>query len=294
MMRAMYSAVSGLKNHQTMLDVVANDLANVNTLGFKSDRVTFADQLYQLQRGATAAPAPQPVQGGQNAAQVGLGVQLGSIDHMMDTGAIQSTGQPLDVAITRQRLVPRRGLDRHHQPGLHRSSTACSTRSAGNFTRDSSGNLVTTAGDVVVGQGVTAGGTPNGVGSADQHPDRRDEHRDRPERPGLLRRPDGRACRRNAGFLTLATFPNQEGLERAGGSNWITSAASGTETVGTPNTGGFASVMSGAVEMSNVDMASEFTNMITAQRGFEANSRSDQRGRRDPPEPRQHRPLADR
>ena len=96
MMRGMFAAISGLKNHQVMLDVTANDIANVNTIGYKSARTTFKDSLTQLQRGASGATGSN---GGTNAAQVGLGVGLGSIDNLMSGGASQSTGSPLDVAI---------------------------------------------------------------------------------------------------------------------------------------------------------------------------------------------------
>src|ERR687893_837266 len=96
MMRGMFAAISGLKNHQVMLDVTANDIANVNTIGYKSARTTFKDSLSQLQRGASGATGAN---GGTNAAQVGLGTQLGSIDNLMQGGALQSTGNPFDVAI---------------------------------------------------------------------------------------------------------------------------------------------------------------------------------------------------
>src|SRR3954465_13272507 len=87
MMRSMFAAISGLKQHQTMLDVTANDIANVNTLGFKANRVTFKDSLSQLQRGGAAQT---PGQGGQNPAQVGLGVGLSSIDTVLGGGALQT------------------------------------------------------------------------------------------------------------------------------------------------------------------------------------------------------------
>ena len=96
MMRGMFSAISGLKNHQLMLDVTANDIANVNTIGYKSARTTFKDSMTQLQRGASGAGGAN---GGTNAAQVGLGVGLGSIDNLMTGGAVQTTGNPYDVAI---------------------------------------------------------------------------------------------------------------------------------------------------------------------------------------------------
>ena len=96
MMRGMFAAISGLKQHQVMLDVTANDIANVNTIGYKSSRVTFQDSLTQTQRGAAG---PTTNNGGSNAAQVGLGVGLGSVDNLMTGGAVQTTGNPLDVAI---------------------------------------------------------------------------------------------------------------------------------------------------------------------------------------------------
>src|SRR3954466_10967813 len=96
MMRGMYAAISGLRTHQTMLDVTANDIANVNTIGYKSSRATFKDSLTQMQSGASGALGTNA---GSNAAQIGLGVQLGSIDNLMSNGALQSTGNALDVAI---------------------------------------------------------------------------------------------------------------------------------------------------------------------------------------------------
>src|ERR1044071_8131987 len=96
MIRSIYAAISGLKVHQTMLDVTSNDIANVNTLGFKSQRTTFKDSLSQLQRGGAA---PNAQQGGSNAVQVGFGVQLSSVDNNMQTGAMQTTRKPLHVAL---------------------------------------------------------------------------------------------------------------------------------------------------------------------------------------------------
>src|SRR3954469_14473990 len=96
MMRGMFAAISGLRVHQTMLDVAANDISNVNTVGYKAERTSFKDALSQLQRGASS---PSANLGGTNAVQIGLGVQLGSIDNQMNSGAIQQTGNPLDLAI---------------------------------------------------------------------------------------------------------------------------------------------------------------------------------------------------
>src|SRR5215212_1258009 len=96
MLRGMYSAISGLKMHQAMLDVTANDIANVNTIGYKGSRTTFTDQLSQLQ---SAPTAPGGASGGRNPGQVGLGVQFGSIDNLMGGGALQATSNVLDLAV---------------------------------------------------------------------------------------------------------------------------------------------------------------------------------------------------
>src|SRR4051812_50040043 len=108
MIRGMYSAISGLQTHQTMLDVVSNNLANVNTVGYKASRVTFKDQLQQTLYGGSAEG---PNTGGTKSGQGGLGVQLGSIDALITDGSMQATGQATDVAIQgdgRVRVGPRR------------------------------------------------------------------------------------------------------------------------------------------------------------------------------------------
>src|ERR671934_756173 len=96
MMRSMFSAISGLKNHQTFMDVVGNNIANVNTTGFKQSRVTFQDILSQTVRGPSA---PQNGQGGVNPEQVGLGVLISGIDTIQSQGTLQSTGKLTDMAI---------------------------------------------------------------------------------------------------------------------------------------------------------------------------------------------------
>ncbi|HEY5524492.1 MAG TPA: flagellar hook-basal body complex protein, partial [Clostridium sp.] len=96
MLRSMYSGISGMKVNQTKLDVIGNNIANVNTTGFKSSRARFADTLSQ---NVSDAMAPSQNAGGTNASQVGLGVKLASIDSVMTQGSMQTTGRALDVAI---------------------------------------------------------------------------------------------------------------------------------------------------------------------------------------------------
>ena len=150
MMRGMFAAISGLKVHQTMLDVTANDIANVNTIGYKSSRTSFKDALNQVQKGASA---PTANLGGTNAVSVGLGVQLNSIDNLMQSGAVQATGSALDVAIQG---------DGFFRVATHDGATfgeVMYTR-AGNFTRDTVGDLVTPEGYYVIGYTLDAGGAP--------------------------------------------------------------------------------------------------------------------------------------
>jgi flagellar hook protein FlgE len=256
MMRGMFAAISGLKTHQVMLDVTSNDIANVNTIGYKSARATFKDSLTQLQRGASG---PGGGTGGSNAAQIGLGTQLGSIDNLMQGGATQPTGNPLDVAV--------------EGPGFFRvapgtppaaPTTGIEYTRAGTFTTNSEGYLVTQEGYFVVGR--DAGGAdaliripPGSTGVAIG-------------RSGDVSYVDATGVRQPAGFLSLATFNNAAGLERSGSNRWAVSANSGAPNVGIPGTQhGFT--QAGAIEMSNVDLAQSFTSMITAQRGFQANSR---------------------
>lgn len=258
MMRGMFAAISGLKTHQVMLDVTSNDIANVNTIGYKSARMTFQDSLSQVQRGASA---PGGGTGGSNAAQVGLGTKLGSIDNLMQGGAFQPTGNPLDVAI--------------QGPGFFRVAPSAATppeanpagveyTRAGNFTINSTGHLITQDGYFV--QGRTAGGAdtllvipPDSTNFAIGQ-------------SGDVTYVDGTGTRVTAGYISLATFPNAAGLERTGSNRWDETANSGPETAGVPGPQ-FGSTVAGALEMSNVDLAQAFTTMITAQRGFQANSR---------------------
>ncbi len=276
MMRGMYAAISGLEVHQTMLDVTANNLANVDTIGYKSQRTTFVDELSQLVRGGTSAGASS---GGVNPAQVGLGVQLGSIDNLMTQGSMQSTGNPLDVAIQGDGFF-RVGTGDPTASGFPVSTEY--TR-AGNLTINSQGYLLTQAGNYVLGYGATASGTaPNLTYSVNTAGGSNNPIKLPSGATGIAVGQDGSVSyvdptsqqRVTAGYISLATFPNEAGMVRDGGSLWSASAASGTETVGTPDTANFGQTISGSLEMSNVDLATEFTNMITAERGYQANSRA--------------------
>jgi flagellar hook protein FlgE len=256
-----------------MLDVTANNLANVDTIGFKAQRTTFVNELSQLLSGGSGQTA---LNGGTNPEQVGLGVQIGSIDNIMTAGSMQSTGNTLDVAIQGNGFLCV-GLGTPGATptaGVPATSTLDYTR-AGNLTTDASGYLTTAGGQYVIGS-TTAGGAPNtyllippGSTNVSIGQDGSVSYTD--ENPAHT---TTYGTSVTAGYISLATFPNQAGLTRLAGSNWTTSPNSGPATFGTANSGTFANtqVIAGELEQSNVDMATEFTNMIEAQRGYQANS----------------------
>jgi flagellar hook protein FlgE len=254
----MYAAISGLKTHQVMLDVTANDLANVNTIGYKAARTTFKDSLSQLQRGGSA---PGGGLGGSNPVQVGLGVQLGGVDNLMQGGALQQTGNVLDVAIQGE------GWFRVATGAPPAAPTQHQYTRAGNFTLSAAGYLVTQDGYYVMGMTAPTAGTetylqiPAGASNVAIGQD-----------GAVTYDPAGGGARATAGYLSLAKFSNEAGLTRAAGNRWNAGPSSGPEQVGTPGNA-YGLTIAGTVEMSNVDLAQEFTNMITAQRGFQANSR---------------------
>ena len=138
MLRSMFSAVSGLRNHQTSMDVIGHNIANVNTPGFKRSRVTFQEALSQNMRGASR---PEAGRGGTNPMQVGLGMNVGTIDTFHTQGGLQGTGRITDLAIDGEGFFVLRGVGDSH---LY-------TR-AGSFGWDGSGMLVNGAGQIVQGQ----------------------------------------------------------------------------------------------------------------------------------------------
>lgn len=262
MIRGMYSAISGLKQHQVMLDVTANNLANVNTIGYKGSRATFKDQLQQNFAGGAAAGATS---GGQNPQQVGLGVTLSSIDNIQGAGNLQPTGNPLDIAL--------QGDGFFRVQGAAAGSAVQYTR-AGNFTTNDAGDMVTTEGYYVLGMlnVATTPPTPDPTGSQKINIPAGATSVAVAVDGTVSYAPASGGPRQTAGLISLAKFPNQNGLVRASGNRWQADPSSGAEQIGQPG-GTYANTIGGAVEMSNVDLASEFTNMIVAQRGFQANSR---------------------
>ena len=398
MLRSMYAGVSGLRSHQTMMDVIGNNIANVNTTGFKASTVTFQDTLSQMIGGAGA---PQNSTGGTNPSQVGLGVRLSAISTNFSQGASQLTGRTTDLAIQGDGMF------------MARSGTENLFTRQGSFSFDTSGRLVTAQGAVVQGWAAAQDGSintnapvgdvtlPVGQLLAPQQtdsaflggnlpadaadgavitsainvfdaqgtkfavslsftktgpdswdvtattPDAAD-----PDNPYVVysgsmtfdpatgnpdsgtnidltmpvgqwngediaidlgtgtsaglqqfagansvsfESQDGSAVgflrsfsispagvltgvfsngqTRSVGQIAVANFNNPQGLEKVGDSMYRVSVNSGLAQVGTAGDGGRGSLAGGMLEMSNVDLAQEFTNLIVAQRGFQANSR---------------------
>ncbi len=282
MMAGMYAAISGLDANQAMLNETANDLANVNTVGFKAASVTFADSLTQVMHGASS---PTPTSGGSNPEQIGLGVQLSATENEMTEGSFQTTNNPLDVAIEGPgflRVGPGQPKEAELTEGIPKKPNF--TR-AGDLTTNAKGYLMTQSGEYVIGR--TAEVTEKTETGDVYAPGKVDTFiRIPPGSSNISIGEDGSVAytdeevgsenfekRVTAGYLSLATFANESGLERLGGSLWSQSANSGAPLVGTPDTSGFGSTIGGTLEMSNVDLATEMTNMITAERGYQANSR---------------------
>ncbi|WP_313467951.1 flagellar hook-basal body complex protein [Carnobacterium sp.] len=272
MLKSLYSGVTGMKNIQTKMDVISNNIANVNTTAFKTGRVRFEDMISQTNARA---------QGGTNAQQVGLGVQVGSIDTVMSGGSLQSTGRPLDFGIEN-------GDNSFFT--VKQDNQTFYTRDGGFYT-DYDGNLVTSGGLQIMGY-TTETGDPS-LNDADFKIDALNTLAPLKISPTIT--VDGKELEMQdysvdkdgfivgtysdgnsyvLGRMALTNFSNPDGLEKSGGNLYIATANSGEPQLGAPSEAGFGSVRSGFLEMSNVDLANEFTEMIVTSRAYQANSRS--------------------
>ncbi|MGX8236233.1 flagellar basal body rod protein FlgG [Exiguobacterium undae] len=263
MLRSMYSGISGLKNFQTKLDVVGNNIANVNTFGYKKGRVTFKDLVNQSVGSASGAGGGV---GGTNPKQVGLGASMSTVDNVYNQGALQNTGRTLDVGISGE--------------GFYQVMTAEGIRytRSGNFYTDLQGNIVTGDGNYVVGSttananlGAAPATLPSGSYKVLNIPA---EARNLSiGKDGLVTYINPTGALTTVGYITLSNFANPGGLEKSGVNLFSASQNSGPAANGTPSLNGLGQLTSGTLEMSNVDLSEEFTEMIIAQRGFQANTR---------------------
>ncbi|RAZ32540.1 MULTISPECIES: flagellar hook protein FlgE [Microbacterium] len=369
MLRSLYAGISGLRSHQTMLDVTGNNIANVNTVGFKAGSVQFQDTLSQIVQNSRAAQADA---GGTNAAQVGLGTQVAAVRTNFTQGSQQATGVPTDLMIAGDGFfVVRNGAET-----LYTRNGSFGFDSAGRLTtKDGAlvqgwtavdgvvptggpvGNIALPVGATSPGRATTSaavtGNLPSGAAVGEKLVrdvtvyDAQGESRqlaltftrtaggwdvtdgatttqlafadgrltttpativsggvavDLSAITGYadlstvkLGGQDGRAPGSLVSYtlsadgslvgafsngatsvlaqIALASFDNPEGLEKAGSSQYRAGANSGAAAVGTAGTDDRGGLVSGALEMSNVDLSQEFTNLIVAQRGFQANAR---------------------
>ncbi|HBT18569.1 MAG TPA: flagellar basal body rod protein FlgG [Clostridiaceae bacterium] len=276
MLRSLYSGVSGMRSNQIKMDVIGNNIANVNTTGFKSGRARFQDMMSQTMAYAQA-PTPDNL-GGINAQQVGLGVRVGAIDTIMTAGGLQSTNRDLDFAVE--------GTGFFIVSQDANATVQLYTRD-GAFYRDYEGNLVNASGYRVLGH-MADEGTGDFLVPNDAPPLPLSIQNSRTLASGDVVSletfsidaggniigvySDGETY--NIGRLMLAKFENAEGLEKMGNSNYRASRNSGEVQEGLANAQGFGLVRSGVVEMSNVDLANEFTDLIITSRSYQANSRT--------------------
>jgi flagellar basal-body rod protein FlgG len=246
MMRALFTAASGMEAQQYNMDTIANNLANVNTTGFRRNEARFQDLVYQEMRAPGSPVGASVVPVGQD---VGLGVKVGSSEKIFTQGNVMQTGNPLDVAIQG---------DGFFQVTMPDGTTAY-TRD-GSFKQDANGALVTADGYFIQPQitvpqnaqsiSVGADGTVSALVPGSSQP-------------------------QQLGQLQLARFVNPAGLSPVGGHNLYTqTAASGTPLVSQAGLNGAGTLQNGYLENSNVQVVQEIVNMIVAQRAFEANSKA--------------------
>lgn len=374
MLRSLYSGISGLRSHQQMLDVTGNNIANVNTVGFKSSTTVFQDTLSQMTQGAGG---PQTGIGGTNPAQIGLGVQVAGVSTNFSQGSAQATGKATDLMISGDgffvtrlgndtvytragafdfdangRLVTADGKIVQGYPatngvvnengqlsditlpleaaapavrttaatvagnlpsetavgqtitreatvydasGAKHTMSLAYTRTAGGWDvtgRNGQGTTATTSLTFGTDGKLTAGGTLavggirvdmgdlTGFSSLNTAAIGSQNGREAGALQGYSISKDGtvtgtfsNGASLALGRIALATFANPAGLEKTGASGYRATANSGGATVGGPGSAGVGSLAAGTLEMSNVDLSQEFTNLIVAQRGFQANAR---------------------
>ncbi len=245
-MKALAIAATGMNAQQLNLEVIANNVANINTTGFKRARAEFSDLLYQVERtqgvpnAANQAVVPE-------GAHVGLGVKTSAVRNLHIQGTLIGTTNKLDLALVGRGWFQIEGAD----------GTTVYTR-AGTFNTNADGQMVNIDGYTVV-PGITFPQDASEVVIS---------------RTGqVFARIGNQPELQNLGQLTLATFVNEAGLEPLGDNLFRETPASGPAIVGVPDDPGFAHIQQGYLEASNVDPVKEITDLISAQRAYEMNSK---------------------
>jgi flagellar basal-body rod protein FlgG len=246
MIRSLWTAASGMQTQTTNIDVIANNLSNVNTAGFKRSRAEFQDLLYETMRppGVTSSDGSQVPTG----IQIGHGCRTVATHKLFIQGDFQHTQNELDMAIEGQ------GFFQIIQPN---GEIAYSR--AGNFKIDSEGRIVTADGYLMEPE-ITV---PNDTIALSISTD---------GTVSVLQA--GQAEPTDVGAIQLAHFVNPAGLNSIGRSLYMRTEASGDAITGTPGEEGYGTIAQGYLEMSNVSVVDEMVNMITAQRAYEINSKA--------------------
>jgi flagellar basal-body rod protein FlgG len=245
-MRALSIAATGMNAQEQNLEVIANNVANINTTGFKRSRAEFTDLIYQNERlaGVSSRGRDATV---PEAAQIGLGVRTAAIRSLQIQGALTNTGNTLDLAING------RGWFQVTDP----NGDTVYTRD-GAFNTNAQGQLVTTDGYLVT-PAITIPPTATSVTVSQS---------------GMVTATiAGQQTPQQVGQLTIANFINEAGLQALGGNLFQQTVASGQPTVGVPGDTAFGVIQQGYLEASNVDPVTEITNLISAQRAYEMNSK---------------------
>ena len=245
-MRALSIAATGMNAQEQNLEVIANNIANINTTGFKRSRAEFTDLIYQTERlaGVSSRGRDATVPEG---AQVGLGVRTAAIRSVQIEGSLTNTGNEYDLAING------RGWFQVTNP----NGDTVYTRD-GAFNTNGQGQLVTTDGYLVT-PAITIPPTATSV--------------DISESGVVTATIAGQQTPQQVGQLTIANFINEAGLQALGGNLFQQTVASGQPTVGVPGDTAFGVIQQGYLEASNVDPVTEITNLISAQRAYEMNSK---------------------
>lgn len=254
MIQAIYTSLSGMLNHRTRMDVLSNNIANINTTGFKAAQANFQDSLYRTMHAGTARTNP---------AQLGLGVTLASVVTNFAQGPLQSTGRQLDLAISGNGFF---GLKRDADTGDERIYY---TRE-GSFSIDKDGCLVNSNGMRLVNKdgnviqfNIPSNGAIDSINISNAG-------------EIFVTYSDGSTNKDNV--IGLFNFPNPGGLLKLGGNLFAanedsTENPAGTRVSGKPGENGLGIILSGYLEMANVDLANELGNLIVTQRGYEANAK---------------------
>jgi flagellar basal-body rod protein FlgG len=245
-MRALGIAATGMSAQALRVDVIANNIANISTTGFKRSRAEFSDLLYQVERAAGASNRGSEAIVPEGAS-LGLGVRTVAIRNLHTQGGLAQTGNNLDLGLNG------RGWFQISGP----NGETMFTRS-GAFNTNASGQLVTSDGYLVQPNIVIPPNTTEVIVN---------------ESGVVSVRLPGQTSPQQVGQLLLANFQNDAGLEPLGSNLYKVTTASGTATTGIPGVEGFATIRQGYLENSNVDPVKEISELIAAQRGYEMNSK---------------------